>query len=106
MQRDNIMASAIAGLQASPLRCDRGGATDAREPWDGMESITEQTECSGGDTDEAYFEKYVDAVYRHMWAEPKKMDEPDVIAAALAESGLPVGAILAGTGCEGLFALS
>ena len=43
-----------------------------------------------------YFEKYVDAVYRHMWAEPKKMDEPAVIEAALAESGLPVGAILAG----------
>jgi 2-hydroxychromene-2-carboxylate isomerase len=35
------------------------------------------------------FERYVDEVYRHMWAEPKKMDEPDVILAALAESGLP-----------------
>ena len=44
-----------------------------------------------------YFEKYVDEVYRHMWAEPKKMDEVDVITAALNESGLPAAAILAGT---------
>jgi len=44
-----------------------------------------------------YFEKYVDEVYRHMWAEPKKMDEVDVIAAALTESGLPAAEILAGT---------
>ncbi len=46
---------------------------------------------------EGYFERYVDEVYRHMWAEPKKMDELDVIAAALNESGLPSEAILAGT---------
>jgi 2-hydroxychromene-2-carboxylate isomerase len=37
------------------------------------------------------FERYVDEVYRHMWAEPKKMDEPDVIRAAFEESGLPAG---------------
>ena len=42
------------------------------------------------------FEQYVDAVYRHMWAQPKKMDDPAVIAAALNESGLPGEAILAG----------
>jgi 2-hydroxychromene-2-carboxylate isomerase len=35
------------------------------------------------------FARYVDEVYRHMWAEPKKLDEPDVIRAALLESGLP-----------------
>jgi 2-hydroxychromene-2-carboxylate isomerase len=43
------------------------------------------------------FERYVDEVYRHMWAEPKKMDEVDVITAALTESGLPAAEILAGT---------
>jgi 2-hydroxychromene-2-carboxylate isomerase len=32
--------------------------------------------------------KYVDAVFRHMWEEGKKMDEPDVIRAALDGSGL------------------
>ena len=41
------------------------------------------------------FERYVDEVYRHMWAEPKKMDEPEVIEAALEESKLPAGALIA-----------
>jgi 2-hydroxychromene-2-carboxylate isomerase len=39
-------------------------------------------------------ERYVDEVYRHMWAEPKKMDDPAVIAAALRESGLPAEELL------------
>jgi len=34
------------------------------------------------------FERYVDEIYRHMWAEPKKMDDPHVLRAALEESGL------------------
>jgi 2-hydroxychromene-2-carboxylate isomerase len=41
------------------------------------------------------FPRYVDEVYRHMWAEPKKMDEPDVIAAALRDSGLPAEELIA-----------
>ena len=45
---------------------------------------------------EGFFEKYVDEVYRHMWSEPKKMDDPEVIAAAFNESGLPSEAILRG----------
>ena len=40
------------------------------------------------------FERYVDEMYRHMWAEPKKMDEPQVLRAALDESGLPTARIL------------
>jgi 2-hydroxychromene-2-carboxylate isomerase len=40
------------------------------------------------------FLRYVDEVYRHMWAEPKKMDEPDVIRAALVESGLPADELI------------
>ena len=32
-----------------------------------------------------------------MWAEPKKMDDVDVIQAALTQSGLPAADILAGT---------
>jgi 2-hydroxychromene-2-carboxylate isomerase len=43
-----------------------------------------------------YFTQYVEAVYQHMWAEPKKMDEADVISAALIASGLPAEAIMAG----------
>jgi 2-hydroxychromene-2-carboxylate isomerase len=35
------------------------------------------------------FERYVDEVYRHMWSEPKKLDDPAVLKAALLESNLP-----------------
>jgi 2-hydroxychromene-2-carboxylate isomerase len=33
------------------------------------------------------FERYVDEMYRHMWIDHKKLDEPTVFAAALKESG-------------------
>jgi 2-hydroxychromene-2-carboxylate isomerase len=35
------------------------------------------------------FERYVDEVYRHMWTDPKKLDDPAVLRAALIESDLP-----------------
>jgi len=35
------------------------------------------------------FEPYVDAMFDHMWAEPKKMDDPSVIGAVLTTAGLP-----------------
>lgn len=41
------------------------------------------------------FSRYVDEVYRHMWADPKKMDDPAVLQKALEESGLPAKRILA-----------
>ncbi len=47
---------------------------------------------------DGFLAAYVDAVYRHMWAAPKKMDDAEVIAAALEESGLPAERILAGIG--------
>jgi 2-hydroxychromene-2-carboxylate isomerase len=34
------------------------------------------------------FERYVDEMYRHMWAAPKKMDDPNVMRAAFEESGI------------------
>src|SRR5262245_63932431 len=34
------------------------------------------------------FDRYVDEIFRHMWADPKKMDDPSVLSAALEESGL------------------
>ena len=43
------------------------------------------------------FERYVDEVFSHMWAEPKKMDDPDVVGAALTESGFDAAALLART---------
>jgi 2-hydroxychromene-2-carboxylate isomerase len=39
--------------------------------------------------------RYIDEVFRHMWSEPKKMDDPAIMAAALRESDLPVDDILA-----------
>jgi 2-hydroxychromene-2-carboxylate isomerase len=41
------------------------------------------------------FARYVDAVYGHMWAVPRKMDEPEVIEAAFVESGLPAAELRA-----------
>jgi 2-hydroxychromene-2-carboxylate isomerase len=38
---------------------------------------------------------YIDAVFHHMWEEPKKMDDPEVIRAALDASGLDGARILA-----------
>ena len=41
------------------------------------------------------FERYVDEIYRHMWAEPKKMDDPAVLRAALTESKIDAERLLA-----------
>jgi 2-hydroxychromene-2-carboxylate isomerase len=40
------------------------------------------------------FERYVDEMYRNMWADPKKMDDPSVFRAALDAAGLPAARIL------------
>jgi 2-hydroxychromene-2-carboxylate isomerase len=37
---------------------------------------------------EGYLPRYMDAVFHHMWIAPKKMDDAEVVRAALAESGL------------------
>jgi 2-hydroxychromene-2-carboxylate isomerase len=37
------------------------------------------------------FERYVDEMYRHMWSEPKKLDDPALWRAALIESGFDPG---------------
>ena len=44
---------------------------------------------------EGLLEKYVDAAFHHMWEEPKKMDDPEVAAKALAASGLDAAKLLA-----------
>ena len=43
------------------------------------------------------FPRYVDEVYRHMWSEPKKMDDPQVIRGALVSSDLPAEELIAAT---------
>jgi 2-hydroxychromene-2-carboxylate isomerase len=40
------------------------------------------------------FARYVDEMYRHMWAEPKKLDDPAALRAALVESRFDADAIL------------
>ena len=37
---------------------------------------------------EGVFAPYVEAMFRYMWAEPRKMDDPEVIRASLKEAGL------------------
>ncbi|MEI9994060.1 MAG: 2-hydroxychromene-2-carboxylate isomerase [Rhizomicrobium sp.] len=37
---------------------------------------------------EGILPRYMEAVFRHMWIAPRKMDDPEVVRAALAESGL------------------
>jgi 2-hydroxychromene-2-carboxylate isomerase len=41
------------------------------------------------------FAHYVDQMFRHMWAQPKKMDDPEVLRAALQESGLDATSLMA-----------
>lgn len=41
------------------------------------------------------FAPYVEAAFHHMWEAPKKMDDPDVIRAALIESGLDADRLIA-----------
>jgi 2-hydroxychromene-2-carboxylate isomerase len=43
----------------------------------------------------AVFDRYVDEMFRHMWAEPKKLDDPEILRAALAESELDANQLLA-----------
>ena len=40
------------------------------------------------------FAHYVDQMFRHMWAQPKKMDDPEVVRAALEESGLDASQLM------------
>jgi 2-hydroxychromene-2-carboxylate isomerase len=46
---------------------------------------------------EGVFDRYVSEVFRHMWAEPKKMDDPEVVRAALEQSGFDAASLLART---------
>jgi 2-hydroxychromene-2-carboxylate isomerase len=43
---------------------------------------------------EGCFERYVDVVFRNMWSEPKKLDEPDIIRAVLDENGFKAARLL------------
>ena len=40
-----------------------------------------------GAQQDGYLDKYIDEVLKHMWEEPRKMDDPEVIKEAFTESG-------------------
>jgi 2-hydroxychromene-2-carboxylate isomerase len=41
------------------------------------------------------FAHYVDQMFGHMWVQPKKMDDPEILRAALQESGLDAARLMA-----------
>jgi 2-hydroxychromene-2-carboxylate isomerase len=43
---------------------------------------------------EGCFERYVDVMYRNMWSEPKKLDDPEVIRSVLDGNGFDAGRLL------------
>ena len=43
---------------------------------------------------EGCFDGYVEVIFHNMWSEPKKLDEPEVIRAVLAEHGFDAGRLL------------
>jgi len=46
---------------------------------------------------EGVFPRYVDEVFKAMWGEPKKMDDPEVVGAVLRQAGLDGAALLGRT---------
>ena len=42
------------------------------------------------------FQQYINEIYRHMWENPKKMDDPEIFREALIESKLPADDIMNG----------
>jgi 2-hydroxychromene-2-carboxylate isomerase len=47
--------------------------------------------------EEGVFARYVDEVFRHMWAKPKDMDDPEVGGVAITESGFDAERLMART---------
>lgn len=46
---------------------------------------------------EGIFEKYVESVFANMWEQGLKMDDPEIMRAALATAGFDAGKLIAGT---------
>lgn len=44
--------------------------------------------------DEGVYERYVETMFRGMWVEPKKLDDPQVLRETLATAGLPAERLL------------
>jgi 2-hydroxychromene-2-carboxylate isomerase len=74
----------------------RHGISDfRRNPFFPVNTLT-LMRCAVAAQHEGCFERYVEVVFRNMWSEPKKMDEPAVIRAVLDENGLNGESLLEG----------
>lgn len=51
---------------------------------------------------DGFYDRYLEAVFHHMWEAPKKMDDPEVVRSALHASGLDGTAIVAGIQDQGI----
>ena len=54
-----------------------------------------RSRCAVAAQFEGVFERYIEAAFHHMWAEPKKMDDPEVANKALTASGLDAAKLFA-----------
>jgi 2-hydroxychromene-2-carboxylate isomerase len=88
-------AEAFAGIRNKPdyerLETERfirrHGITEfRRNPFFPVNTLTIMRGAIAAET-LGVFPHYVDEIYRHMWSEPKKLDDPAVLEAALLESG-------------------
>jgi 2-hydroxychromene-2-carboxylate isomerase len=41
--------------------------------------------------EEGVFDRYVESMFHYMWEEPRKLDDPEVLAATAKDAGLPAG---------------
>jgi 2-hydroxychromene-2-carboxylate isomerase len=98
-------AEAFAGIRNKPeyerLETDRfirrHGITEFnRNPFFPVNTLRIMRGATAADMD-GTLARYVAAVFHHMWEDPKKLDEPDVILAALNQSGLDGAAIMSRT---------
>lgn len=72
----------------------RHGITDfRRNPWFPVNTLAIMRGAVAA-RHEGCFERYVDVVFRNMWCEPKKMDEPEVIRSVLEENGFDARRLL------------
>ena len=92
-------AESLAGIKNKPeyerLETERfikrHGITSFRpNPYFPVNTLTIMRGAVAAQT-EGVFERYVDEIYRHMWSQPKKLDDPAVLQAALIESGFDAG---------------
>jgi 2-hydroxychromene-2-carboxylate isomerase len=92
-------AESLAGIKNKPeyerMETERfikrhGITSFRRNPYFPVNTLTIMRGAVAAQT-EGVFERYVDEIYRHMWSQPKKLDDPAVLQAALIESGFAAG---------------